>query len=399
MRKVGLLFLAMSVIVLTSGCSDDKTTGPEPSTTFEQTIGGDLADEASGVVAMSDGGFVLASLRDGWTPDNPSAVPNVHLTKFDADGKVTWDQVIREDRGTWGCVMAQADDGGFLVAGNSGIDGDPYIVRTDASGTVQWDKELSSMGFDALPSGIQHLSGGSCAIVGLPPYAKREVVSGRISSAGDMVWINRTQMTSNESHRGEGLAETSDGGYLVTGSVGSTYNPGWADMYLVKVDASGETEWTKTIGGEEVYERGASIVASSDGHFLVAGYTSSQDLAEIEDAYIVKVDAQGDVIWEKTFGGDGRDAATALVATDDGGCVALGWTESSGAGGQDVYLLKINADGGVVWERTFGGTGDDVGTALAVASDGGFLIAGETTAVDDNQNDILLIKTDGQGEL
>jgi len=185
------------------------------------------------------------------------------------------------------------------------------------------------------------------------------------------------------------LVQTSDGGYAL---LGYTFpNPiGNINSWLVKTDANGNMEWNKTYGGTG-WEYAYDLVQTSDGGYALAGYTQSYG-AGGGDAWLVKTDANGNMEWNKTYGGTSSDYAKALVQTIDGGYALAGSTESFGAGAADYWLVKSDAEGNVQWNKTYGGTGDDKAEALVQTSDGGYALAGGSGSF--GTADFWLVKTD-----
>jgi hypothetical protein len=150
--------------------------------------------------------------------------------------------------------------------------------------------------------------------------------------------------------------------------------------------------WEKTIGGpgEDV---ACSVLEASDGGFVIAGYTDAADTGNF-DAWLIKTDSSGATQWSKTFGGAAEDRAYSVTQASDGGYVLVGNTFSSGAGGSDIYLVKTDAEGGESWHRTYGTSANEIGWCVVRTSDGGYAIAGSTS---DNGVDAVLIKTDADG--
>jgi uncharacterized delta-60 repeat protein len=171
------------------------------------------------------------------------------------------------------------------------------------------------------------------------------------------------------------IQQTTDGGYIVAGWT-SSFGAGNYDFYVIKLDANGNKVWEKTFGGSSE-DRAYSIQQTTDGGYIVAGWTYSFG-AGIYDVYIIKLDADGNKVWEKTFGGSGWDEAFSIQQTTDGGYIVAGWTSSFGAGWEDVYIIKLDADGNKVWEKTFGGSGWDEAFSIQQTTDGGYIVAGYT---------------------
>jgi len=199
----------------------------------------------------------------------------------------------------------------------------------------------------------------------------------------------------SDDDKGWSVAQTSDGGYIVAGYT-SSFGEGEEDVYLVKTSAIGETLWTRTYGGSYFY-LGYSVAQTSDGGYIVAGYTESFGAGGL-DVYLVKTDAVGDIIWTRTYGGSGYDVGYSVAQTSDGGYIVAGETESFGAGGYDVYLVKTDSVGDTIWTRTYGGSDDDEGYSVAQTSDGGYIVAGRTYSFGVGSWDVYFVKTDAVGD-
>jgi len=192
------------------------------------------------------------------------------------------------------------------------------------------------------------------------------------------------------------VIQTSDGGYLLAGQTQS-FGAGGTDFWLVKTDSMGNMEWNKTYGGTK-NDIAFSVVETSDGGYVLTGRTNSFGLG-IADFWLIKVDSSGDHQWNKTYGGTGVDAARCVVQTSDGGYILAGFTESFGAGGQDGWLIKTDSMGNMEWNKTYGGTGVDAARCVVQTSDGGYILAGETNSFGAGDSDFWLIKTDSMGNM
>jgi predicted secreted protein len=151
-----------------------------------------------------------------------------------------------------------------------------------------------------------------------------------------------------------------------------------------------QVEWEKTFGGSGD-DVGLSVQQTRDGGYIIVGDTTSYG-AGGKDVYLIKVDANGNMQWSRTFGGSGDDVGLSVQQTRDGGYIIVGFAESFGAGGKDVYLIKVDANGNMQWSRTFGGSGDDVGLSVQQTRDGGYIIVGDTTSYGAGREDVYLIK-------
>ncbi|MBF0303632.1 MAG: hypothetical protein HQK73_11375, partial [Desulfamplus sp.] len=153
--------------------------------------------------------------------------------------------------------------------------------------------------------------------------------------------------------------------------------------------------WLKTFGGTKS-DYGRSVYPTRDGGFIVTGYTSSIGAGE-SDVYLIKTDSNGNEIWSKTFGGKSSDYGNSVYPTSDGGFIVIGYTYSIGAGESDVYLIKTDGNGNEIWSKTFGGEKNDYGNSVYPTSEGGFIVTGYTSSIGAGGSDVYLIKTDNNG--
>ena len=195
---------------------------------------------------------------------------------------------------------------------------------------------------------------------------------------------------------GYSVQQTADGGYIIAGCTWS-FGAGDNDVYLIKTNASGDNLWTRTYGGINDDE-GWSVQQTSDSGYIVAGWTMSFGAGEA-DVYLIKANASGDTQWTRTYGGFSDDEGYSVQQTSDGGYVIAGETYSFGAGYRDVYLIKTSASGDTLWTRTYGGTNGDWGYSVQQTSDSGYIIAGSTTSFGAGGSDVYLIKTDANGNV
>ncbi|WP_287155677.1 hypothetical protein, partial [Candidatus Solincola tengchongensis] len=195
--------------------------------------------------------------------------------------------------------------------------------------------------------------------------------------------------------RGYSLAITADGGYLLAGDTDSS-GAGLCDVYLVKVDADGNRLWSETYGGSG-YDWAYSVQETTDGSFLLAGQTES--LGSPSGIYLLKTDAQGTLLWQKKVDLGGTSLANGVEAAPDGGYVLCGWVVRQGKKDMDACLVKVDRDGNVLWQRFFGGGGDDWWSSVKAVPGAGYVLAGGTTSRGSGKYDAYLVMTDEQGEL
>jgi hypothetical protein len=192
------------------------------------------------------------------------------------------------------------------------------------------------------------------------------------------------------------VQQTSDGGYIMAGRTRS-FGAGGVDVFLIKTDAFGNVQWAKAYGGGGA-DLAFSVQQTSDGGYIVAGLTHSFG-ASNGDFFVVKMDANGNIQWAKTYGGTGADTAWSVQQTSDGGYIVAGYTRSFGAGNLDIFLIKTDEFGNVQWAKTYGGAGDDRAYSVQQTSDGGYILVGETRSFGAGGSDIFLINTDANGNV
>lgn len=189
--------------------------------------------------------------------------------------------------------------------------------------------------------------------------------------------------------------ETNDGGYIIAGYTCSLGERG--DLWLIKTDSNGREEWNRTFGGSDE-DVGYSVKQTRDGGYIVTGSTRSYGIGE-ERLWLLKTDSSGNKEWDRTFGGfvsSSGDGGWSVDETDDG-YIVTGYTRSYGMGGKDLWLIKTDSHGVEQWQKTFGGSKDDVGMSVARAQDGGYIVAGRAASFSQGDDDIWLLKVDSSG--
>ncbi len=187
------------------------------------------------------------------------------------------------------------------------------------------------------------------------------------------------------------LIQTTDGGYALVGYTCS-YGAGGSDFWVIKLDSQGKKLWDRTYGGSEE-DLAFSIIQTTDGGYAVAGVTSSKGAGET-DFRVIKLDHKGNVIWDKTYGGRHDDWAYSIVQTTDGGYALAGYTESKGAGETDFWVIKLDHEGNVIWDKTFGGSDDDEAFSIIQTIDDGYIVSGRT-----HWSYFCIIKMDYEGNI
>lgn len=194
---------------------------------------------------------------------------------------------------------------------------------------------------------------------------------------------------------GMSAKQTSDRGYIIGGSTGSFGN-GNTDVYAVKTDSMGIPRVHNTFGGINI-DRGNCIRQTSDNGYIIVGYTNSFGAGGY-DVYLVKTDSMLQTQWTKTFGGSDWDFGNCVEQTTDGGYIICGETYSYGNGDEDYYLIKTNSTGDTLWTKTFGGLKEDIANSVIQTTDGGYILTGTTKSMGDSLGDFYTIKTNSLGD-
>jgi len=295
------------------------------------------------VQQTDDGGYIIAGQTSN--PFAPTLVYDVYLIKTDDSGNQLWTQTFGGTANDCGYSVQQTADGGYIVAGYTKSYGagqaDVYLVKTDASGNELWTQTYGGTAND-YGYNVQQTSDGGYIITG-------QTYSYGIGESN--VWLIKTDELGNElwtrdyggvePEMGRSVQQTSDGGYIIAGSTKS-YGAGAYDVYLIKTDASGIEEWTQTFGGSN-YDMGYSVQLTQDGGYIVAGDSAAYGSDGCE-AYLIKTDASGNELWSQTFGGSDSDYGRSVQQTSDGGYIVAGYTNSYGAGDYDVYLIRLEGE-------------------------------------------------------
>jgi hypothetical protein len=257
-----------------------------------------------------------------------------------------------------------------------------------------WTKTFGGINFDEGFSVQQTINGdyiitGSTQSFGAGEF---DVWLIKVDTSGNTLWEKTFGGSGTE--WGYSVLQTADGGYIISGST-SSFGVGNGDVWLVKTDSSGDSLWTKTYGGINI-DAGKSIQQTIDGGFIITGVTTSFG-AGSGDVWLVKTDSFGNALWTKTLGGSEWDNSTSIQQTSDEGYIVTGYTKSFGSGDYDVWLIKTNSSGDTIWTKTFGGYASDVGYSVQLTTDGGYIITGYTNSFGLGNADVWLIKTDSLG--
>jgi hypothetical protein len=355
------------------------------------TFGNGGDDKAYDVVQTNDGGFIFTGYISLFNTSDAWNVRELSLLKMNAIGEIQWNRTFGEKYcNAGGYTVIQTSDGGYASSGyiTGLIHDDVYFVKTSPNGSLELKQKIgSAKDEERIYSIIQTADGGymlggftdSYYFVGDALYILK------LSSNGTEEWYRAYGGWSDyEFECAYSMVETKDGGFALAGYT-TTYgsHPKQLekdDVWLVKVNANGLIQWNKTYGYEGK-ERAYSLIQTPDGGFVLAGYTTTEN--NKEDIYIIKTDNNGSIEWSKTHGGKESDCVNSLIQTEDGNLVLTGYTESnchknSEPKNRNAIIMKMNLDGKILWDYSIGGLNYDEMNSIIQTSDGDFVLAGYT---------------------
>ena len=308
---------------------------------WSRTYGGPAEDAGRYVSVCADGGYVIA----GYTYSYGAGDADLFLIRTDAGGDTIWTRVYGGADYDEGACVIQTDEGGFLAVGHAEswwIRSEAWIIKTDADGDSVWTRRFGEVNntyaYEAVETtlgGQTYSVGGACR--GL--YTSNNFYLIRMEEDGDTLWTGAYGGTGwDDCH---GLDRTDDLGFVLAGRTTSFGALGW-DYYVVRADAGGDTIWHRIYGGSG-YDYAYSVKETPDGGYIIVGETDSYGHGSV-DAYAVKVDANGDSIWTRAFGSTQIDRAYEVRLTSDNGYIIGGYGYDHSGGGYDFYLIRIGPE-------------------------------------------------------
>jgi len=361
---------------------------------WSRTFGGAGYEMPHPVQQTSDGGYIVGGGSGSFGP----GAYNGWIVKLDRFGHEQWNRAFGAAQSDEVRSLQQTSDGGYILAGTTFSfgkgGGDAWLIRTDPDGKALWSRTFGYSSYEIAHAVEETPDGGF-------------ILSGQIDSYGAFpgnAFLLKTDEDGNEQWSGwyGGLdydtsfcsRQTSDGGTILAGETRS-YGQGKTDVYLVKTDGEGVEAWSTTFGGPDA-DGAHCVQQTSDGGFILAGGTESFGEGMF-DGWLIKTDAGGAEQWSRTFGGSRNDILFFVEQTADGGYVASGATYSSGAGSGDCWLVRTDENGNELWSRLFGGPGLDESFWMDQTNDGGFVLSAVTESFGAGAGDFWVIKTDAQG--
>lgn len=363
-------------------------------TTWERAFGSTGDEVAFFVSPTRDSGYVAT----GHTYYLGSTYKDIYVVKTNTNGILQWQRAYGGPDSDVGYCIIQTRDGGYLIVGLTHSFGvgasDIYVVKTNATGETLWTTTWGGAGEDWGRSAVQTEDDGYLIVGSTFSYGAgfSDVCVVKIDSAGQVLWWRTFGGTNYD--EGNEIITTADGGYAIVG-ISYSFGAGDRDIYLVKLDSECNLEWQRTYGGN-ADEFGFSVAQTQDNGFVIAG-TLSPFMAGYSDVYLAKVSESGELNWQNLYGGEFSDFGYYVVPVVDGGFLVAGYTYSYGSGQEDFYLIKTDANGNLSWQRTYGGTNSELAYCIKHTLDNGFIIAGATNSFGAGGSDVFLVKTDSLG--
>jgi hypothetical protein len=397
-----------------------------PDIQWQRNFGGDETENFTGLGESPDGYYYFAgtstSPASGDRTQARRGSYDFWIVKTDVNGNIIWNKAVGGGGATRMNSMTVTADGGIILAGNTdaGVNFektepnrgplgtvDIWVIKLDANGNKVWDKTLGGTGNEA-PFAITETPDGGCIIAGesTSPASgdKTAPMIGfskdcwvvRLDQFGVKLWDKAYGGTESEAFYA--VTNTSDGGFLFgglssSGVSGNKSEPsrGGNDCWLVKTDANGNIQWDKTYGGDKT-DLVSSINEIQNEEFIIGAFSESEISGDktvnskgSADAWLLKLNAMGNIIWQKGIGGNGYDAIRNIELTKDGGFFILFNSESGISGDKTVpdfggifhfWIVKTNAEGNIQWQNSYGDVSNDNPYDAVVTSDNGFLLGG-----------------------
>jgi hypothetical protein len=361
-----------------------------PDTLWTKTYGGSGNDMGYSVQQTVDGGFIIA----GWTRSFGAGGSDIYLIKVDAVGNLVWEKTYGGSEEEMGWSVIQTPDGGYIIAGYTysfgNGDADVYLIRTDSLGDTLW---TNTYGGDSTDSGYSLTTASDGGFV----------IAGRTQSSGagsDDIYLIRTDSLGNlvwqKTYGGPlfdiaySICETYDGGYIIAGYSSSFGNAG---AYVIRTDSQGDSLWTRLYGGS-MHDLASHVEPINDTSYIISGYTESFG-AFYGDFLLVKFNDNGDTIWTRNYGGEFTEWAYPVKQTTDNCYIVAGWTDSyGGTYGSNVYLVKLDEWGDTIWTGVYANDTNEAAFDMQITSDGSYIIVGSTNSYGAGGDDVYLIKTE-----
>jgi len=398
-----LFVVALAILNLSCGKKEEArppvtTKVQDGVTTFEKVYNQESGSITGCLLLLTpDGGYLVSGKLE--TKNNKESA---YLLKLDVNGNKMWDRWYTQATPLKAQRVAICDEGGYLIACQAERTEDSdkkkiVLIKVDSEGNYEWENTLQNDG-DELCAGFEKTPDGNYIMVG------RTVSSDGVRVDGFLTKINnRGILLYKKTFHDLGARDTfgplvlGDSGFIMTATINVNEPVANTDVLVIRTDRDGKVLWHRQIG-DSGHDGAFALAAAADGGFYLAGSTTSNSAGDY-DVFVVKLDQDGDVEWKKPVGGTSHDAGYSIVSAVDGGCVVSGVSRSMGEGILKAYMLKLDKDGTLLWQKGFHAGDSQIGYSIAATPDGGFAI---TSAARRPHSPVFLtfvIKTDANGNV
>jgi len=364
---------------------------------FQKSLGGTAMDDVGSSVATMDGGFAVAgttSSRNGSFTNGLNTRPDGWITKFNKDGYVLWQKIFSEVLDYISGII-ETNDGGFILAGkkkgNNIFFTNDYnisLIKLSSTGNIQWARTYDFTGIDEANESFQIVNSpdGGFLLTGM---SNNSPWLCKFNATGGVQWIKYGHYFSARV-----VSAPDNSIMLVSSAYIQDCRPNASnissDIIVEKISSNGNTIWRKCFGGNG-YEKSYSIIRTPDHHYLIAGEsrTISGDVTNnsgLIDVWLLKIDENGNLIWQNSYGGSQNDIPSSVTLSSDNGYVIAGMSRSNDGllsqnqGQNDYWVFKVDSSGNIQWQRSLGGSGNDQAKSIIRLQDGNFIIAGTTNS-------------------
>ena len=402
-----LLFLNLLLIflfpILFSCNKDDDSPQNSEVESFDITTSSTVFKDIGGTFSIENvptGGYILVGhIIEGTAPTNY----NLQLTKLDEQCNIAWSKTFGGANTQFGDDVWPTADGGFIVSGTTQISGqelsDAYIIKTDGNGNEQWSNTFGDATSNIPESIIQtedkgFLFVGRTGSFGIDNFDAYFV---RLDEDGKEVWSKRRD-NEIEDYAWQ-IIPSQDGHFIVLGTELENLIFPTQSLTLEKMDIDSNIIWSKTYSHKIGRGNEHGIVQDDDKGYLIATTLGDELTLSNSELLLIKVDENGDEIWNKTYGGDKNEEARTLIKTSDGNIVLLGTTSSYGQGGSDIIVVKTDGQGNEIWTKSYGGDVFYNPHGIKEMNDGSFIICAAVQG-DSGQFDfdLVILKIDKMGD-
>lgn len=326
------------------------------------------------------------------------------LSYFSANGRQSYDLSWIRSYGDGGddggkSIIPDRKNGGMWMVGYKQTLGylkaDMWVIKVNDEGRNIWGKTYGGRQWDEARSAVATDDGG-LAVVGITESkgnGKSDIWLIKLNATGEVEW--EQLFGDRDWDDAFALKITSDSGFIIAGSYTPRRQEG--DLWVIKTDHQGVKQWDVRMGGN-AWEGAHSVLELPNGNFLVAGHTASESLGK-DDGWILNISPKGQVLWDKHYGGAKRDALHSLLLQNDSTVLVAGFTKSKGRGKADLWLINIDLEGKLRWEKTIGGHDFEKARSILRTQDGNLLFAGYTHSQGIGGGDVWIIKTNPLGDI